>query len=343
MKPSARDITAFLSAPPDAIQVFVIFGPDSGLVRERAETLCRALVTDINDPFAVTSLAEEDIKADRALLGDSMAELSLTGEQRLVRLRITADAPAFTSWLKAFDKEEIPAEARLVVQAHDLKKTSAIRKIIEPSKRCAAIACYAPSARDLISLAEDVFSQDGLSLDPDARPLLSSILEGQQAMARQEIEKLVLYKGPKEQRGSDVITISDIEAISVAGAEAQLDQVIDFTLLGEADISDRAYHQALDSGISAIGLLRVLQRRIDQLDNAQSAGGNDMAIRRTGAPAFGPAGDRFKRQLRVWTPNRLDHARRLSFETERQVKRTGAPVNQLVGTLLQRLVKGARA
>lgn len=341
MKPNTRQIDSFLKSPPEAIQIFLIFGPDSGTVRERADRLCQTLVKDPDDPFSVSRLSGDDLKNDKAALADAMASLSLMGDKPLVRLRLTANAPPLLSWLKAYEAGEVPSDAFLVIQAHDLKATSALRKLAEKSDRCAAIACYAPTTRDLMSQAESAFGEAGLSLGETARSNLISILEGDQAMARQEIEKLILYKGLNKSGPESEITIEDIAAVSTQSAETQFDAVIDSALLGDLQSSDDAYAKAMESGISAVGLLRVLQRRIDQIEIAREAGGHDNAIRKTGAPAYGPPGDRFKRQLKIWNGTRLDHARRLSFETERAVKSTGAPVDALVGQLLHRLARGA--
>ena len=345
MKLTARQIAGFLTDPPDHIRIFLIFGPDSGLVRERADTLCAHLVDDPEDPFAVSRLSGDDIKADKAALADAMAALSLTGDQRLVRARITADTPALLQWLKAFESGDAPSEAFLVIQAHDLKKSSALRKLVETSDQGAAIACYAPAQADLLTMAEEQARLSGQTLSADARTALGPILEGDQAIARQEIEKLILYIGINKSGADTVteITAEDIAEISTQGADTQFDSVIDAALLGDIQNSDAAYTKALEAGLSAVGLLRLLQRRIDQIEQAREGGGHDGAIRKTGAPAFGPPGERFKRQLSIWTPARLDHARRLSFEAERSVKRTGAPVEALVGQLLQRLARGAGA
>ena len=79
MKVKAREAERSVARPDPDIRIFLIYGPDSGLVRERAQTLARALVPDPDDPFAVTRLTEEDLKADPASLADSLAALSLTG------------------------------------------------------------------------------------------------------------------------------------------------------------------------------------------------------------------------------------------------------------------------
>jgi DNA polymerase-3 subunit delta len=343
LKLKARDVDRALSRPDPDIQAFVIFGPDSGLVRERANTLAGALVEDPDDPFTVTRLTEDDIKSDPAALSDAMAAMSLLGTAPLVRVRLSGDLTAVGTYLTDLDKGQTAAEARLIVEAGDLKKSSKLRKAAEDGARFLAAPCYADDARDLIKLADEMLAAEGLSLAPDARAMLAPYLEGDRALARGEIDKLILYKGLARQRpeGEATIERADIAAISAAGAEAALDQIIDPAFSGDPVSADRAYARALSAGISPVAVLRVLQRRIDQFETFHASGGDTGALVRAGAPRFGPPAEAFKRSARAWRGRRLDQARRLAFDAERSVKRSGAPVDALVGSLVLRLARAA--
>ncbi|MEO1039060.1 MAG: DNA polymerase III subunit delta [Pseudomonadota bacterium] len=343
MKARANEVDARIARPDASVQIFLIYGPDRGLVRERAERLAGTLVENPDDPFGVTRLSDEDIKADPAALADAMAALSLMGGDRLVRLRLSGESAATTNWLKTFIAGEASAEARLIIEAGDLKKNSKLRKTCEDAKACLALPCYADNARTLLELAERSFEAEGLTLAPDARSLLAPLLEGDRMLARGEIEKLLLFKGLATQRGDEPATITreDVTAISAAGAEAALDQAIDPALSGDPASADRGYARALASGSNAIGVLRALQRKIEQIDLFHSLGASDAALARSGAPRFGPPADRFKQMARLWSGGRLDQARAMAFKTERDCKRSGAPVEALTGALLLRLARAA--
>lgn len=343
MKLKAHEVDRALARPDPKIRAFVIYGPDSGLVRERAERLARALVSDPDDPFTVTRLTEDDLRADPAALPDAMAALSLMGDPPLVRVRLSGDLATVGGYMAELAKSDAPVDARLVVEAGDLKKGSKLRKAAEDGARTLAAPCYADNARDLIKLAEDMLAEEGLSLAADARAMLAPYLEGDRALARAEVEKLILYKGLKDQRGGVSATVErdDIAAISAAGADAALDQIIDPAFGGDPVGADRAYARALGGGVSPVAVLRVLQRRIDQIAAFHAGGGDGAALARAGAPRFGPPADAFKRSARSWRGRRLEQARSLAFQAERDVKRSGAPADALVGALLLRLARAA--
>ncbi len=339
VKPAGSGVDRLVTSPPDDLQVFVLFGPDTGLVRERASVLAGGLIADPDDPFAVSRLSDEDLKADPAALADAMAALSLGGGHRLVRVRLTGDSALVAGWIAEFEAGNAPAEARLIVEAGNLAKGSTLRKVAEDGRRSAALACYADNPRDLIEMAEASLKAEGLSLSPAARPLLAQLLEGDRQLARSEIEKLIIYKGPN---GSE-ITPEDISDISTSGAETALDNVIEPALSGNPGETDRNYQRALESGLNPVAIVRALQRKIDQIDAFHTAGNDPSALARSGAPRFGPPAQRFQAMARQWNPSRLARARQIAFDTERALKRSGAPAEALTGETLLRLARAASA
>lgn len=337
VKPSGGSVDRLLKSPPPELRVFVIFGPDSGLVRERARILSAAISADPDDPFNVTRLTDEDLKADPAALADAMAAMSLMGGERLVRVRLGSDNAALARWISDFEAGTAPAEGRLVVEAGNLTKASKLRKAAEDGKRSAAIACYEDNAKALIEIAEASLRAEGLSLAPDARHTLAGILEGDRELARSEIEKLILYKGFD---GGEV-TLDDLAAISTESAEAALDKVVDAALGGDIGETDAQYQRALESGTSPVAIVRALQRKIDQIERYHQLGGDQNALARSGAPRFGPPAQRFQAAARLWNRTRIAKAREIAFSTERNIKRSGSPADALAGETLLRLARAA--
>jgi DNA polymerase-3 subunit delta len=345
VKVNARDADARVRQPDPAIKAYLIFGPDRGLAHERTSTLVRAILSDPDDPFALTQLTEEDLKSDPAALADAMAAMSLTGGQRLVRVRLSGETGSgpIVELISDIETGSLAPETVLVVESGDLTPRGKLRKTFEPAKKAIAIACYADTTQSLGMLAESLLGDEGLTLAPEARTAWLPRLEGDRALARGEIDKLILYKGLKHQRepGDDLVTLTDVEAIAADQGEAELDAVIGPVLSGDPAAADKAYIRSISAGGSAVAVLRALQRRLDQIGSVQASGGDDAAIARAGAPRFGPPAQAFRQQLSLWRGRRLEHARQLAFEAERRVKRSGSPAEALVSDLLMRLSRGA--
>ena len=92
IKSSEADRTA--KNPPRGMIAALVFGPDSGLARERSETLLKTVVDDLTDPFRVADLDEQTLSNDPARLADEAAAISMLGGRRVVRVRGATNAVA---------------------------------------------------------------------------------------------------------------------------------------------------------------------------------------------------------------------------------------------------------
>src|ERR1700674_2910563 len=59
----ASEVAGFLARPDPARLIALVFGPDAGLVNERAPALVRAAVDDLDDPFSLVRLSGDDLAA----------------------------------------------------------------------------------------------------------------------------------------------------------------------------------------------------------------------------------------------------------------------------------------
>ena len=91
MKIAAGKVEPFLRRPDPKTPVVLIYGPDEGLVRERAALLIKSVLDDPGDPFRLSDLAADQIRSDPGLLADEARALCLMGGRRVVRVRQAAD------------------------------------------------------------------------------------------------------------------------------------------------------------------------------------------------------------------------------------------------------------
>lgn len=338
MKVTAGRAEGFVRAPPDTISAFLLFGPDGGMVRERAERLAKRVVPDLSDPFAVTELLMKDLKDDPARLVDEVAAMSLTGGARVIRVRDGVDGLAGAA-------EDAIAAARsdavLVVEAGDLPTRSKLRKLFESDDGAAAIGCYADDASSLGELVRSIFSERGIEASPDAVAYLTDHLGSDRAVSRQELEKLALYAGD-----GGKVSLEDAIACVGDSAAMAIDDIINAAGTGDTEKLSRALANAFAEGSSAVGIVRASIRRFQRLEVARTAvdGGTsiDAAVKGLRPPIFFKMVGPFKAQLGVW--NAPDLARALDVLTDCEIacKTTGTPAETACGHALMRLAQRAR-
>src|ERR1041385_7401610 len=82
LKTSEAD--AFAARPDPARAVVLVFGPDAGLVGERADAIVRASVDNPDDPFSFVRLDGDAIASDPARLVDEATTVPLFCGRRAV-------------------------------------------------------------------------------------------------------------------------------------------------------------------------------------------------------------------------------------------------------------------
>src|ERR671929_35391 len=80
-------IESYVSEPNAAQPIALVFGPDAGLVSERVQSILRASVSDLNDPFQLVRLEGDELAADPARLLDEAGTIPLFGGKRAIWVR----------------------------------------------------------------------------------------------------------------------------------------------------------------------------------------------------------------------------------------------------------------
>src|SRR3979411_2539072 len=86
----AAQVDAFVARPDPARPIVLVFGPDAGLVRERAQALIRASVDDARDPFQLARLDGAGLAGAPMRLLEEANTIPLLGGRRAVWVRAGA-------------------------------------------------------------------------------------------------------------------------------------------------------------------------------------------------------------------------------------------------------------
>ncbi len=339
MKITGGRVNSFLNSPPDDMIGVLFFGPDRGLVKERAEALIKKLSDNPDDAFSSTVLTADDLTSDPARLADEMSALSMFGDQRLVRLRLDHErsGAAISKIIKELDLTPDRAAARLVVEAGDMTPRSAIRKAFEAAGQFAAIGCYQDKAADLANLVRRSLTESAIEIDRDALEFWVPLLEGDRILARNEIEKMILYKGFGETAGARV-SAQDVKTIAAGAQAASIDDIIMSAMNGQTAKCDDAFKRAIAGKVNIAVILLSLQRHVSRLLEAhsymQTGDRPENAIKALRPPVFFSQQQNFKNHLRIWPMKALHNALSETLKAEQQLKSAGAPGEAIVGRIL---------
>jgi DNA polymerase-3 subunit delta len=328
----------FLANPPKDLGAALVFGPDAGLVQERAEKLMKTVVADLCDPFNVADLNESALLADNALLFDEAAAISMMGGRRVVRVRGAGNGLAglFESFL-----QDHAGDALVVAEAGDLPKSAVLRKLFENDKNAAAIACYPDSARDLADVVRGALKAEGFSITPEALEDAAARLGADRGVTRRALEKLMLYA-----HGGKQIGLEDVRAVMGDETEARAEAVADAAGGGDLAALDHALERLWVSDAAPAMVIRSALGHFHKLLLAREAIARgeplDAALKRLRPPLHFSRVNAFKAQIQHWNSDRLGEALDMLLEAEALTRTTGVPAEAVTGRALMNIAAMAR-
>src|SRR6266513_879152 len=167
-----KEIDAFLARPDPLRPIILLYGPDSGLVRERAEALLASAVDDPNDPFSLVKLDGDELSAEPSRLVDEAMTVPLFGGRRAIRVR--AGSRSFASGVDTLADTPL-RDCRVVIEAGELRPESPLRKACERASTAVAIGCYPDTERDLARLIDEELRLASLRIAADARGAMTDL------------------------------------------------------------------------------------------------------------------------------------------------------------------------
>lgn len=321
ISPNAAD--GFCKTAPRSAQFALLYGPDRGLVQERARLVRDAVFGTDYDPMNHVKFTASEIEADPIRLIDEARSLSLMGGPRLVE----ASGPDadLVGALTALIKDPGTLSAFILITADDLPTRSKLRGLAEKTDGFGAVACYTDDAKTIPVLIRQVLETDhGLTIGNDARQALASQLGGDRALTLAALEKLALYVRSGE------VTLEDVEACATDAAALSLDRLLYAITAGDGAAADFEFDRQLRAGTDPNAVLALLRLHLKKfmtvgigVSEGQPIGAAIGALR---PPLFFKIKDTFAAQARHWPLDRSLKALDCVRDTLVRIRQTGAPV-----------------
>jgi DNA polymerase-3 subunit delta len=334
----AAAVEGFLARPDPKAACILVYGPDVGLVHERAKHLATVGLENPDDPFSMVRLEGDVVASDPGRLVDEATTSALFGGERSVWVRLGSRsiAPAIEALLSG------PAPvARVILEGGDLKKTAPVRTLCEKSPRAAALPCYADNDAAVGRLIDTQMATAGLSIAPDARRHLVELLGTDRIGSRSEIEKLCLYA---LDRGR--IEIADIDLMIADAGSSIADEAVDAAFTGDVSVLERILLSFSGSGIPLQTVLGPAARHAQQLHRSR------LSVE-SGTPAHAVIDSEWRRlhfsrkslvegALANWTSQRLEHAIIRLSDAILESRRAGPIGDAVAGRVLASIAAEAR-
>ena len=323
----------FVAKPPPEVRVFLLFGPDDGLIRERGDILVKQVVPDAADPFRLADLDGDAVNTDAALLYDEATALAFGGGQRAVRVRRLTGR--ISDAVIDFIREPV-GEARVVLEAPGAARKSAIVAAAIGSAAAAAVPCYRDESRTLRELVSETVKKAGLRPGPGVVDYIADRAGSDRALTRREIEKLALFVGAVPDEGPNADPNADPKPIDLAQAQAvigdtallTLDSLVDAAFEGRMADIERMLLRVRQEGVASGSILRAMAGHAARLARYRGLVRSGLdpasAARRLKPPVHFTRQRSLERQSRM-APHVLSAIMDRLAEAERLTRRTELP------------------
>jgi len=260
----SHEFDGFLQKSARLYRIYLIYGPDRGLVSERSGMIAGKTGIDQNDPFSVTKLDVGDLQKEPSRLLDEAQSIGLFGGEKLIWVRGAANEKYLVDAVAFLSGASLDA-ASIIVEAGDLKKGSALRKTVEAARTAVAIPCYADDGRALNALIDNELSAEGLGITPAARQALVALIGGDRIASRNEIRKLALYC-----RGTETVDDHHVTEIIGDASAISVDDAVDAILSGNSTNFLHAMQKITSSKTSVFLVLQACLRQFQLLDTMRA-------------------------------------------------------------------------
>ena len=318
------------------VRLFLMHGSDESVAEDAARQLAKA----VGDGAERVDMDSGELKNDPAKLLDEAASISLFGDKRYIRLRITRDdaLPALENLLSA-DAAGNP----VIATAGNLTKANKIRKLAESSPKAMAMGCYPPDEKDMVARIIERAKEQGLKLDRPLARQIYAATHGDVFLAEMEVEKLVLYTdaAPDRPREADGAMLA---ALGAETAEEDMNALLHAVLAGEGAKLGAELRRAAYLNLNAVRIVKAMERRTNQLLSLRARlgqGGNARGAVESDRSIFWKEQDAYVRELSLWTAPRLTRLNQRLIALEGAIMANHTMADTLLGHELSAICQAA--
>jgi len=322
-KIATKDIEQFIVNIPKNITAILLYGPDSGLVKLRAETIT-------SSRNLASRFRYEEVKSNPATLLDSLRSIKLFGEDNTkekIAIVECSGATLVEPLLSIIKKEEY--KGLLLFCANELGADSSLRKTFEAGAHTAAVACYVDDALSVARIIQQIFKSRKITCEAGViQQLANSITLGDRLLIMNEIEKILLFLNKQH------IALADLKGHLIWQTEVSFDNLCYQASLRQVNNIEGLLAKLQSEGHNLVSIIRMLIRhfsRLYQVRNLIDQGKPEQqAMSSLSPPVFFKQVEEFSKCLKLWTSPQLLQMLEQLNDLEFAAKQTSMPAGLML-------------
>ncbi len=303
MKLSSQEFSRFCQKPKPSFLSILFYGEEEALTDSKIQLFLST--APLAQKTSVHQIYEEDILQEKVILADILSTPDLFSGPPLVLIKNATDK--LVPFLKNLLENTTPPCPFIVRSVTYLKPTSKLRKLYEEHEDLVAMACYALSTKEVELQIQTILSAHKKKISPPLLENLAHLFQDNLFMVKPELEKLILYVGPRE-----IIEEKDVR-LGLSGLISSGSDTLTTAFLDRnpGAFSKHFKLQLTEEG-TPIGILRALNMYLVRLHEAHtllnSGKSLDIVMRSIRPAVFFTEKPQLQRHLKLWSPAALQKA-----------------------------------
>lgn len=317
MQLKGKSIEQFFSIPQIDTRVVVLFGTDTGKIKDYVSRYTKSLVENISINRQLFESKDIIATEGKGEFLDFLKNFSFLGEKNLFIIRNADDK--LTKLMAEIEGVKF-SDSYLVVEAIGLNARSKLIQWAIKSDKAVAVGCYNDEGMDLGRFITNYVGELGYKIEANAVSLMLSFLGNDREITKREIEKLVIFHNDV----NTPITSKVMELVVGNNLQFSFDSFFTPILLGDMVSFNKNWSKAIIEFGGAIAILRIMQKQILKLIKVQSAMASGISfeevIKKQNIMLNFKTEPDFRKQLNLWDMNRLNKGLELLYRAELDCK-----------------------
>ncbi len=245
----------------------LVFGPELSAVNYRFDAIAKKISPDLSDPFLVANLSKERLAEEAGLLADEFFSYPMLGGRKLILVKDCESASAAALKLLFQDPDfSQKSDNFILVQAGDLDKSSALRKVAESNPYFATIACYEDNESVIKKFIASELVGRGVKFNHQVVDLLSKKFGKNRQIILLEMEKILAFLGEDKNLSHDLV-----EELSSSESEISVNEFVMSFAARKFDVALLQSEKLFRDGVESITLIRFLANYLQKLYFAKAS------------------------------------------------------------------------
>ena len=285
----------------------LLYGQDYGLISERSSLIINSFFKNISErqnTLNIIDFANSYILSNPECLKLEASSISLLHNKKLIRIRDVSDS-SYNIIKDYFIKPY--QDCLLLLLSESLSPRSKIRKLFETQDKSIILPCYSDDNKSILNLIDNSLKHEGITIDEEGVHLFANYLGMDRLISKSEIEKAVLYAGKDKN-----LDAKDIASFISDQASLGIDELYDYSLVGDLSKAYRVLARIQKEGVPAIQILRSFIRQMQSLYSIIHISSLNPNINNIldnfRPPIYFKRKDNIKNQVKQWSLNKINKA-----------------------------------